>query len=1213
MNAIPGYASRPVLICVSLGLIFLVMTPMASLGEVSLGTRSEDGMDTDQDHCPTGPGPLLRDLQNTTYIPIDRYICFDADTVHFAYGGGEYTNDLDQYKSYYPDFTKLKVGQRYHSGQGYYTSYIEGWYESIVYMKFDLDGIVQNVPGFKEVVSVNLILSPSNDTDPQDVGVFRVTEEWDMSDMMGPVSRSAMPELDRTTTWDNCTPSTPGELYFWDVTELFNQWVNGTYEKNGMALAYTNPRPHDYTAVNPLDDHAYLDGVINSTGGEPLSPTLQIAYMMNEKPLAVVEEINPQNPVEGQTILLNGTGVDPDNDGISIYKWWTDQELLAEGPDAAHIKHSFFEGIHKINFAVRDNDPVTPRWSEKTTVNIIVEVSVAKAPVIEGLSCTFEGVEGNLFPEGSVLDFTMSEGSATAGLLGSISIIGKRHVVDRESMTDMGDGTYTYRWDTADMEPGDYSVDLTLMDQASGLSDSDGLTPGPDMKITLTDATPPRVALVNIEKIQNNMILPGEVVTVNVYEELGESGCTGTVAIVGEWKTGTGELKNRGSGLYTYMWDTSGWPAGAYSIDAFLGDLNGNVDPDGVNDVTPDLEVYIEDYIPPDVLSVLTQTEDGWLKVLVQVTGGETGLSGIAYVSGPDYYDLDLEDNGDGWYSARINTTDLKPGIYEVEVIMEDPTGNMDYDGLERSPDVQFSIESVNPVPYVISVSPQDQSLINQTAFELEVAFSEAIDPERVNGFSIQVWDSSGQPVDGQVTLISQNRISFEPNSEWIRGIAYTASVSAGVVDLEGLPLQDFYVWSFSISTPEPIVMVDSSPDDNVNIELGNSQEFIVNFTGTDQVTWTINGTSVEDSSVHDGGNRFVYQPDGSGYFKVEATAMNGDMERKTAWIVRVSLAGEEADEGDGETEDDGGTGTENNTSGGPNDKSINAALIVLALVLIILPLIMRKNKFDEDSGEEDIGSPGVSVRVKKTAKSDSSPSPSRSRPAKQDESGPYSAKERFSLEPPHYGPTPNPVKRSEYIHGQSADRTIMYQDEPIMDEWFTYEMQPRDRRYAMPETEEDVDPMQETSPMGRDGMEMTSVYTMEELPPGMEILKEDVGYDQHMEDDPFSLDDPGPTADDVPLSNSLSPDVPLEDQIADGPHHRETLPTDQQEPSSFGLDMIYEQPDGKVDPDAPYQQMPVLDVHCHGCGIVNQVADFGMRPMVVVCPDCGTKNLIEI
>ena len=126
--------------------------------------------------------------------------------------------------------------------------------------------------------------------------------------------------------------------------------------------------------------------------------------------------------------------------------------------------------------------------------------------------------------------------------VGSIDIMGKRVWVDREAMTDNGDGTYGYVWDTGDVPGGKYFIDVTLEEADSGRADSDGLVPGIDLEITIADRSPPEVVEVSaVGSSGQDTFQAGDLVTVKVVEGSGERDLIGTIDVLGSTK----ELKNQ--------------------------------------------------------------------------------------------------------------------------------------------------------------------------------------------------------------------------------------------------------------------------------------------------------------------------------------------------------------------------------------------------------------------------------------------------------------------------------------------------------------------------------------------------------------------------------------------------------------------------------------------------------------------------------------------
>jgi len=141
-----------------------------------------------------------------TLTPIDdAYVCSDAANLNF---GSE---------------TVLKVG------------YKSGAYDCHSYIKFDLSSIPENAV----IVSARLKLVDNKDSPSNvNVDVHRVMGDWDESS----IKWSNKPDYDSTVI-SNAASGASGDVIEWDVTDLVQAWVNGTYDNYGLVLigGYADP------------------------------------------------------------------------------------------------------------------------------------------------------------------------------------------------------------------------------------------------------------------------------------------------------------------------------------------------------------------------------------------------------------------------------------------------------------------------------------------------------------------------------------------------------------------------------------------------------------------------------------------------------------------------------------------------------------------------------------------------------------------------------------------------------------------------------------------------------------------------------------------------------------------------------------------------------------------------------------------------------------
>jgi len=97
----------------------------------------------------------------------------------------------------------------------------------------------------------------------------------------------------------------------------------------------------------------------------------------NEKPLAYIESITPENAEVGEVIVFNGYGYSESGEIIK-YQWRSSFDGIISNKSSFN-SDSLSEGKHKIFFSVEDNNG---NWSDETTADIIVSIPVP-LPVID--------------------------------------------------------------------------------------------------------------------------------------------------------------------------------------------------------------------------------------------------------------------------------------------------------------------------------------------------------------------------------------------------------------------------------------------------------------------------------------------------------------------------------------------------------------------------------------------------------------------------------------------------------------------------------------------------------------------------------------------------------------------------------------------------------------------------------------------------------------
>lgn len=135
--------------------------------------------------------------------------------------------------------------------------------------------------------------------------------------------------------------------------------------------------------------------------------------------------------------------------------------------------------------------------------------------------------------------------------------------------------------------------------------------------------------------------------------------------------------------------------------------------------------------------------------------------------------------------------------------------------------------------PMVQSTSPLDHGALDGPSAPLTIQFSEAVDPATVNATTVRVT-RGGAAFAGTLATVGPT-VTFTPPQGWGYDQQYQVSVTAGVRDLAGNPLQNPGNWSFysrpiSAYRPPPLGnlspaenAVDVSADAKVTFDLGSA------------------------------------------------------------------------------------------------------------------------------------------------------------------------------------------------------------------------------------------------------------------------------------------------------------------------------------------------------------------------------------------------------
>jgi FG-GAP repeat. len=121
-----------------------------------------------------------------------------------------------------------------------------------------------------------------------------------------------------------------------------------------------------------------------------------------------------------------------------------------------------------------------------------------------------------------------------------------------------------------------------------------------------------------------------------------------------------------------------------------------------------------------------------------------------------------------------------------------------------------------NP-PTVSSVEPVADETAGASV-TIQAFFSEMIDPFSINDTTFIVSDAENHKVTGEVYYYNK-MVTFLPSVPIVDG-NYTVTVTTGIQDLAGNPLQSDYSWSFMVDATPPGVVATTPPADAINVPL---------------------------------------------------------------------------------------------------------------------------------------------------------------------------------------------------------------------------------------------------------------------------------------------------------------------------------------------------------------------------------------------------------
>jgi len=211
--------------------------------------------------------PLAASTSTITIYPSDdTYVCADDAT-------GNYGNS-----------SRLKVGKNNGDDQ----------YEKIAYLKFDLSSI----PDGAVIISATLKLYDETSVSIN-IKVYRVAEDWSESD----INWNNKPSFDESYTYASVNSGGSGSWFEADITELVEEWLNGTYNNYGVALRAPSSNAYDqFYSKEDSDSSKHPRLVIEYVEPNTVTQTITETQTVTETQMITETQTETQTVTETTTI-----------------------------------------------------------------------------------------------------------------------------------------------------------------------------------------------------------------------------------------------------------------------------------------------------------------------------------------------------------------------------------------------------------------------------------------------------------------------------------------------------------------------------------------------------------------------------------------------------------------------------------------------------------------------------------------------------------------------------------------------------------------------------------------------------------------------------------------------------------------------------------------------------------------------------------------------
>ncbi len=144
-------------------------------------------------------------------------------------------------------------------------------------------------------------------------------------------------------------------------------------------------------------------------------------------------------------------------------------------------------------------------------------------------------------------------------------------------------------------------------------------------------------------------------------------------------------------------------------------------------------------------------------------------------------------------------------------------TGVTDANGVALASNVSWVFTTTATAPTVISTLPTANGTNVNLGANIEATFSEPMMVSTVTSatFTLINTKSPSSSVTGVVTLSGGNKATFNPSSAFIGGETYTATLTTGVMDSNGVTMVSDHSWSFTTERPVPPDILSTTPPAN--------------------------------------------------------------------------------------------------------------------------------------------------------------------------------------------------------------------------------------------------------------------------------------------------------------------------------------------------------------------------------------------------------------